>query len=147
MDDDGHDVVHADTIEDLRVISENLVKTAAALLAFQRQAIGDSRHNASDVQLALAGFEQLHPKGRPYKPHNPLHRVWRTWVLDMQDCERKLVGADPPLPAIKQNYVIVGGESVKTITRTMVLYFKMPADYWPPSLWDPDQPPADYEGP
>lgn len=146
MDDDGLDVVHADTIEDLRIISENLVKTAAALLAFQRQAVDNTRQHSNDVQLALDGFVRTHDK-RPYKPHNPLHRVWRTWVLDMQDRERKLVGADPPMAVVKQNYVIVGGESVRTITRTMALYFKMPPDHWPPSLWDPDHPPMGYEGP
>lgn len=146
MDDDGQAVLSNELFE-LRAITDNLVRAAVLQLEAQRLALARANGTAH-AQLPLEGFvtpslADAPTDKRPYRPRNPLHRVWRTFVLDMQKHQERLGRNRRPT---KQNFTMVGAESVKTITRTMENYFQMQADDWPPSTWDPDQPPAGYTG-
>jgi hypothetical protein len=68
-------------------------------------------------------------------PLNPRHRVWREFVLDLQQLE--VQARREKMKLTKLNVCRFGVDTPKTITRTMQWYGLKTTD-WPPSSWDPN---------
>lgn len=107
----------------------------AAVAAAQKEALGAQQ--SPRTARPPAPSDKKPP--RRHVPRNPDHRTWRGFVVSMQNLEK--MARELQLVTTKQAVCQLGSDAPKTVTRTMVLTYGLHPDNWPPSLWDPDQPP------
>src|SRR5262245_34896957 len=135
-----------DVLRELLELAKRQAETVQELTHINRELVQNAR-DARNGLLKRMPADTPSTVGRKHRPHRPqLHalREWhacRAYYQRLEHDVRRDLQLDDDDEVTKDMVHKAGGPSVRTTTRTMVDYYGLLPDQWPPSTW-PEEPPV-----
>lgn len=113
--------------------------------SLKRQLDQVQRKVESAARSEMAATPAVENNSKPHTPHKVKWRTYRGFVVDMQHRERLEIEAQAGLEYKSEIDIEAlsgqsGGDSAKTVRRTMRHYHLDPDHDWPPSTWPDEEP-------